>query len=250
MFKSKSLVHLDCRGVVQWIFLSLILIFTSKPMADDYLGYLNKIADEHTALIVIDMYCSETSLLPGYPGTCRRISELSRSLNQKGGLVVSIHEESRGAIVPENVIPQDVRNSRFVSLVKPTTNAFSSGQLGTVLISRDINRVIIAGAYTDLCIREAAISALRRGYFVGLLFGVVTYRMNSLDSYLLGAGEEPLLNDEVAEFNSLLKELGNLGLDKNLSVICSPSRGSDRDDYDPENGYKFGLGYLSQKIVY
>lgn len=55
-------------------------------------------------------------------------------------------------------------------------NAFSNTELGTTLVGRKINNVVLAGAVTSICIDSTAREAFERGYRVTILSDCVSGR--------------------------------------------------------------------------
>lgn len=72
----------------------LLLTILAKVNAEDFEKHLLDTSDHATAIIVIDMFQSPQSDLPGFSETSSNIQSAVSAVHQQGGLVVCIIESS------------------------------------------------------------------------------------------------------------------------------------------------------------
>ena len=219
-----------------WI--AVFFLFSGcQARADNYNQSIAEQSDSGTALLVIDMYESFQHNLSGSASVWQRIAQIAEAISSAGGVIVSISDRSQEKYIPDVVIPRAVKErsqgQQYYSLDKSSLSAFQDGRLLVILQKHNIQRLVIVGAYTHLCIKQSAIAALKQLYPVTLFFDAVTAYAQSNVFFLHGKEGE----DELVEFYALMNAIADLGLDGGLTVICAPSRNADKKDrFDPDPG--------------
>jgi nicotinamidase-related amidase len=79
--------------------------------------------------------------------------------------LVKLAAEGRGGSLIEAIAPRD--GDRFV--VKPRYSAFDHTPLALILRELEIERILLAGAATEMCVVQTAIDAKEEGYKVTIL---------------------------------------------------------------------------------
>jgi nicotinamidase-related amidase len=79
--------------------------------------------------------------------------------------LVKLAVEGRGGSLIEAIAPRD--GDRFV--VKPRYSAFDHTPLALILRELEIERILLAGAATEMCVVQTAIDAREEGYKVTIL---------------------------------------------------------------------------------
>jgi nicotinamidase-related amidase len=79
--------------------------------------------------------------------------------------LVKLAIEGRGGPLIEAIAPRD--GDRFV--VKPRYSAFDHTPLALILRELEIERILLAGAATEMCVVQTAIDAKEEGYKVTIL---------------------------------------------------------------------------------
>ena len=229
--------------------LSLFLINTLTKA--DSIDFIQANASPELALMIIDMQGSPTKL-PGHPRLHKRQRQAVEAAYASGIMVVCVnmgvlYDGQKTAIpCPEYIIPAQVKNSsQYHEHIKAVPlksiyggtypkSAFEDGELHTKLQASGITRLILAGAYVDVCVEATLTHALGLGYKVLMEPGLVTAIRHK--SPLLIEDNAKQNKYESQEFSSVMQEAFKHYMAHNLSIICTPSRtASHSKDPDPDD---------------
>ncbi|MCW7553473.1 isochorismatase family protein [Endozoicomonas gorgoniicola] len=232
--------------------LSLFLINTLATA--DSINFIQANASPNLALMVIDMQEDKQTKLPGTPLLHKRQRQAVEAAYASGITVVCVnmgvvYKGQKAAIpCPESIIPAKVKKSAQyhehikaipVESINQDTypkSAFEDGELHKKLQASGITRLILAGAYVEVCVDASLRSALGLGYKVLMEPGLVTGIRRK--SQLLKDNNETQQNEyESLLFETVRKRTLSHYMSHNLSIICTPSRTTSYSkDFDPDDG--------------
>ena len=181
------------------------------------------------------VYPSEENTLPGTVSFQNTIKSLVKDAISRSIPVLALFNRfcpmpggNRKPLYPaiKRLFPEAIQQSdSFYPFKRNGEDGLSDPDVLKLLEQNNINKIIIAGCYTQLCIRETADSGLRKGYEVILSPDVVSARPYTLPS-----------QNEEHEFTRAIRILNRHAL---LRVVCSPSRQSSLRD-NKRNGSEPG----------
>lgn len=126
-----------------------------------------------TALLIIDM---QVGLFEGEKpchdadGVVGRVNALARGVREKGGIVVLIQHENEKAYAPGErlwqLLPTLEHEPGDIYVGKTASDCFYRSSLDKVLRERGVNRLLVAGCATELCVDTTIRVAASKDYDV------------------------------------------------------------------------------------
>ncbi len=136
---------------------------------------------KNTALILIDIqndyFPGGALVLDGAPQAAKKAAELLSQCRQMQQLIVHIQHETLDENIPlmqPNTVGQEIHNSvtplkTEYSLTKHYPNAFWKTELESILRQHDIQKVLIAGMMTHMCVSSTTRAAMERGFDITVI---------------------------------------------------------------------------------
>ena len=161
-------------------------------------------ADPVNALIVVDMQRGllvGKDALPDAGPLSDRLADLLRRARRAGAVVVHLQNDG-GPGAPDEPgapgWPLHLPAMDDVVIRKDTDDGFAGTALGDLLAARDICRVAICGARSEMCVSATARAALARGLEVVLPHdGHATYDLDAIPADVVARVAEHALGDEL-----------------------------------------------------
>lgn len=130
-----------------------------------------------TAILVIDVQqglCEGSGAAFDCKGTISRINHVTRKAREAGVPVIFIQHESKSGYLERGSNPWHLANGIEVKpgdmrLAKTTPDSFLNTELGSILTSHGIERLVVCGMHTEFCVDTTTRRALSLGYSVILI---------------------------------------------------------------------------------